>query len=102
VSIVHSKEERNMIKIPSRQKIVALAKQLATPINFTELEKAGIIEKQGAWFKVKNMKNLPEYASRQIRSIKSDDRGNCYVQFPKSWKRAQQLYKRMTCKGYNK
>lgn len=91
-----------MIKTPSTQEIVALAKQLATPIDFAELEKIGIIEKQGAWFKVKNLKALPAHASRQVRSIKTDGKGNCYVQFPKSWKRAQQLYHRMTGKEYNK
>ncbi len=91
-----------MTKLPSRQEIIELAKQLATPIDFTKLEEAGIIEKKGAWFKIKNLKNLPEYASRQVRSIKTDSRGNCYVQFPKSWKRAQVLYRRMTGKAYNK
>ena len=88
-----------MTKISSRQEIVDLAKYLATPIDFTKLEKAGMIEKQGAWYKVNNLKDIPEYASRQIRSVKTDSRGNCYVQFPKSWKRAQQLYERMTRQG---
>jgi hypothetical protein len=95
------KEKDIMDKIPSREEIIALAKQLATPIDFTKLEKAGVIKKQGAWFKVTNMKILPEYASRQIRSIKIDSRGNCYVQFPKSWKRAQMLYRKMRGKEYN-
>jgi hypothetical protein len=90
-----------MAESPSKQEIVALARQLATPIDFEELEKVGVIEKQGVWFKVKNLKALPQYASRQIRSIKTDGKGNSYVQFPKSWKRAQQLYRRMTGKEYN-
>jgi hypothetical protein len=90
-----------MDKTISKDKLIALAKKLATPVNFTKMENIGIIEKQGAWFKVKNMKDLPEYASRQIRSIKIDSRGNCYVQFPKSWKRAQMLYRKMTGKEYD-
>lgn len=92
------KEKDIMDKIPSREEIIALAKQLATPIDFTKLEKAGVIKKQGAWFKVASIKTLPEYASRQIREIKTDGGGNCYVKFPKSWKRAQMLYRRMTGK----
>lgn len=90
-----------MDKILSKQEIVALGRKLATPIDFEKLEKEGIIEKQGAWFKIKNLKAIPEHASRQIRSIKTDGKGNCFVQFPKSWKRAQQLYRQMTGKEYN-
>jgi hypothetical protein len=90
-----------MVKTNSKDKIIELAKKLATPVNFTEMENAGIIEKQGAWFKVKNMKDLPEYASRQIRSIKIDSGGNCYVQFPKSWKKVQLTYRKMMGKEYD-
>ena len=53
-----------MIEIPNRQEIVALAKLLATPIDFEELEKTGIIERHGVWFKVKNLKTLPEHAAK--------------------------------------
>ena len=85
----------------SKDEIIALAKILATPVNFVELEKDGIIEKKGAWFRITNMKALPEHASKQIRSIKYDRKGNCFVQFPTSWKRAQSLYRRMTGKAYD-
>jgi hypothetical protein len=90
-----------MVKTNSKDKVIALAKELATPVDFTKLEKAGIIKKQGAWFKVKNLKVLPEYAASQIRSIKIDSGGNCYVQFPKSWKRAQLIYREMMGKEYD-
>lgn len=90
-----------MSKNVGRQEIIELAKQLATPIDFLGLEKEGIIEKKGAWFMVKSLKDLPEYVSMQVRSIKTDDKGNCFVQFPKSWKRAQRFYRRMTGKEYN-
>jgi hypothetical protein len=89
-----------MAKIISKDEIITLAKKLATPVNFVELEKNGIIEKKGAWYKIKNIKTLPEHASKQIRSIRVDDKGNCFVQFPKSWKRAQLLYRKMTGKEY--
>jgi hypothetical protein len=85
--------------IPTKQEIVALARLHASPIDFEQLEKEGFIEKKGAWYKV--LKAIPEHVSRQVRLIKNDKEGNCFVQFSKSWKRAQQLYRRMTGKGYN-
>ena len=87
-------------KTYSKQDAVMLARQLATPIDFEELEKAGLIEKKGAWFKIKNLNILPEHALKQVRAIKSDGKGNSFVQFPKSWKRAQKLYRQMTGKEY--
>lgn len=33
-----------------KKELIELAKQLATPIDFEQLEKEGIIEKKGAWF----------------------------------------------------
>jgi hypothetical protein len=88
-----------MTKILSKNDLLELSKQLATPIDFNELEKKGIIEKKGSWFKVIRLNALPEHASRQVRNIKTDGKGNYYVQFPTSWKKAQQLYQRMTEKA---
>ncbi len=90
-----------MDKIPNRREIITLAKQLATPIDFNKLEKTGIIKQQGAWFKISNIKLLPEHASRQISSIKIDDKGNCFVKFPRSWEKAQMIYRKMTRKSYD-
>jgi hypothetical protein len=73
-----------------------LARQAAPPINFEQLEKEGIIEKKGDWYKLN--KPLPEHASRQVKAIKTDGKGNSYVQLPKSWKRAQQIYRCMSGK----
>jgi hypothetical protein len=60
------------------------------------LEKEGILEKKGAWYKLK--KPLPEHVSRQVKAVKTDGEGNSYIQLPKSWKKAQQLYKRLSGK----
>lgn len=92
--------EELLKKTYNKQDAVMLARQLATPIDFEELEKAGVIEKKGAWFKIKNLNILPEHALKQIRAITSDGKGNSFVQFPKSWKRAQKLYRQMTGKEY--
>lgn len=90
-----------MIDIPSKEEIINLAKQLATPIDFEQLEKDGIIDKKGAWYKVIDFKNLPEYASRQISGISIENKEILRVKFPKSWKKAQALYRKMTGKEYN-
>ena len=90
-----------MAKIISKDEIIALAKKLATPVNFLEMEEDGIMERKGAWYKIKSINTLPEHASKQIRSIKFDGKGNCFVQFPKSWKRDQQRYRQMTGKEYD-
>jgi hypothetical protein len=85
-----------MTKIPSKEEIIELARQAATPVDFEQLEKEGIIEKKGAWYKIK--KPLPEHVSRQVKAIKTDGKGNSYIQLPKLWKKAQQLYKRLSGK----
>ena len=85
-----------MADIPSQEEMIELARQLAMPLDFKQLEKVGILEKKGAWYKVK--KPLPEHVSRQAKAMKTDGEGNSYIQLPKSWKKAQQLYKRMSGK----
>ena len=90
-----------MAKFPSEGELIKLAKRLATPVEFEQLEKEGIIEKKGAWYMVKDFDKLPEYASRQINAIKTDGKGNNFVKFPKSWKKSQQLYRKMARKEFN-
>lgn len=90
-----------MDKIPTQKELIELAKLLATPIDFESLENAGVIERHGAWFKLLDFNALPKHAWQQARAIKSDSKGNNYIQFPKSWEKAQQFYKRMTGKDYN-
>jgi hypothetical protein len=85
-----------MADIPSQEEMIELAQQAATPLDFEQLEKEGILEKKGAWYKVK--KPLPEHVSRQVKAVKTDGKGNSYIQLPKSWKKAQWLYKRMSGK----
>ena len=90
-----------MTKMSGRKGKIELAKQLATPVDFAKLEKEGIIEKRGAWYKVNSIKNLPEHAVRQIQAMKTNSKGQCFVQFPKSWKQAQQVYRRLTGKEFD-
>jgi hypothetical protein len=66
-----------MADIPSQEEIIELDRQAATPLDFEQLEKEGIIEKKGAWFKVK--KPLPEHVSRQVKAVKTDCNLQNYV-----------------------
>jgi hypothetical protein len=83
-----------MTDIPSQEEMIELARQAATPLDFEQLEQEGIIEKKGAWYKIK--KPLSGHVSRQVKAMKTDGERNSYIQLPQSWKKAQQLYKRMS------
>lgn len=83
----------------SRKKLVELAKQLATPIDFVELERLGLIKKKGMWYEVGNIHSLPEHARKQIRAIKAGKNGSHLVQFTKSRKAAQRLYRQLSDNG---
>jgi hypothetical protein len=90
-----------MSEAMGKDELIALAKEAATPIDFVELEQKGLIEKKGAWYKVKSIHALPKSVSSQIRAVKTDRAGANLVQFPKSWTKAQRLYRKLTGKEYN-
>jgi hypothetical protein len=50
-------------------------KLLETPVDFDALIKAGILEKQGAWYKLLKIKELPENASIKIHHIQTGPKG---------------------------
>jgi hypothetical protein len=54
-----------------RQSIV----ELATPIDFDQLIEDGILEKDGAWYKIRDPKSLPKHASMKIKSIQTGPKG---------------------------
>lgn len=89
------------MEISNKEMLIAAVKELATPIDFAKLEKEGIIGKSGVWFKVKDIRALPEYAAKQVKARKTDNKGNCLVQFQKSWKTAQKLYRELTGRNYD-
>lgn len=84
-----------------KNELIRICKLLATPIDYEKLEKDGILEKKGAWYKVKvSKKKLPEYISRQAKAMMSN-KGDFLIKLPKSWKKAQQIYKKMSGKEFN-
>lgn len=82
-----------------KESLVTQAKLLATPVDYDKLIKEGFLEKDGAWFKVK--KELPKHVLAQVRSIKTNRKGDCLVKLPNSWNKAQQVYRKITGKEYN-
>ena len=64
----------------SAEEIKQRARELATPIDFDSLIKAGIMEKQGSWYKILKMDELPSYIEAKISSIRSS-RGTTLVKF---------------------
>jgi len=65
----------------------------AKPIDFEALLAEGIIEKDGAWYKVPDMKALPKHASRKIKTVKTGPKG-IRVQFRPASKAAVSLLKK--------
>ena len=90
-----------MRQIPGRERLLESLRQRSAPIDFEQLEKDGIVRKEGAWFRIMDLEHLPKYVSIQAKSAKTDGKGGPLFQFPKSNKWAQKLYKRLTGKEYN-
>ena len=59
----------------TKKDFVRLLEKLVEPIDFSELERRGIVSKAGAWYRVHNWKALPEHASRKIRELAEDSKG---------------------------
>jgi len=82
----------------SKEDMIQVAKELATPIDFNQLIADGILIKSGAWYEVTDWKRLPPHANRQVREVKTSD-GKMLVKFTNRTKSAQKLYKKMTGKS---
>lgn len=66
------------------RKIGAEVEKLAQPVDLESLERAGLVQKIGAWYAVPNMNHLPEHASVKISETKIDKNGRVLVKFKKS------------------
>lgn len=76
----------------TREDILEQANKLATPIDFDQLIAEGVLEKKGAWYKILDMKKLPEHARSQINELTTDGK----VKFTKSTKIAQKLVDKLS------
>lgn len=88
-----------MAKPLTLDEIAQKMKELATPIDFMDLTKRGIIEKKGSWYRVLDRAALPDYVWAQANTFSSDERGPL-LKLPNSWARAQKSYKRLTGREY--
>jgi hypothetical protein len=48
---------------------------LRRPIDFVDLERRGIISKDGTWYRVRNLWELPVYVAHRIREVAVDVHG---------------------------
>lgn len=62
-------------QIPSPDEIRALREKLSKPIDFDALIEQGVLEKSGAWYVVKDMNKLPDYAQAQISGLQTHKNG---------------------------
>lgn len=86
----------------TRKKIIEVARELATPINFDELIAKGIlIHRSAQWYEVIDFDALPSYARRQVCAIKQERNEKVLLRFSLGWKQAQQFYRKLTGKNYN-
>jgi hypothetical protein len=94
--------EVNMSDELTREEIIEIARELATPIDFDELIAKGIlIHRSAQWYEVINLGALPSHARHQASEAKQDHNGKVFFRFPSGWKQAQQFYKKLTGKNYD-
>jgi len=80
--------------IMSREEVIQGLIESATPIDFEALIKEGIIEKDGAWYRILNLKKLPKHASTKIKTLETGPKGT-RVKFRPASKRAANLVKKI-------
>ncbi len=79
----------------TQEDIIQAVKELATPIDFSQLIADGILAKKGTWYEVIDWKRLPPHANRQVQQIDQASDGKMLVKFKDTSKSAQKLYKKM-------
>jgi hypothetical protein len=55
--------------------LLAEAKMLSQAIDFADLEQRGILSKDGEWYRVRNLWDLPEHAAKKICELEHDSAG---------------------------
>lgn len=79
----------------TRQELLEIAKELATPIDFDGLISKGVIEKLGAWYAVLKPNELPPHAWRQATAVKTAPKGGISIKFRKPTKEFEAFYKKL-------
>ena len=55
--------------------LVEETRMLSQPIDFADLEERGVISNEGAWYRVRNLWDLPEHAAKKISELERDSEG---------------------------
>ena len=99
-----SNEKRLQSKLDSvlnnTQSIVEEIKKHSEPIDLSQFEKEGIIEKKGAWYKVNNMNEIPENLRNRIDQLKQSN-DSILVKFtnPAKFEKLAKKFEKMGFKG---
>ena len=63
----------------SPEELERLVRETATPIDFDELEQAGVLERRGGWYAILKIEELPSHARTKIKSIKQNKKKEVLV-----------------------
>lgn len=66
---------KGLSQLPTKEELRQNVIELATPIDFEQLIRDGILEKDGAWYKVHNFKRLPRHASIKVKTMETGPKG---------------------------
>jgi len=61
--------------IMTREEVRQSILEIAIPIDFDQLIEDGVLEKDGAWYRVLDFKRLPKHASMKIKTLQSGPKG---------------------------
>ena len=65
-----------------RAAVIETKRQLETPIDFDRLVADGVLERNGAWWRVLDMHSLPEHAGLRINAVQvTTGTGEALVKF---------------------
>ena len=79
--------------------LVEETRMLSQPIDFADLEERGIISNEGAWYRVRNLWDLPEHAAKKINKIVHDPKGFRVTFYPASrYEKLQKRFEKMAAK----
>lgn len=65
----------------TKEEVEERIKLLQTPIDFDALIDAGILAREGSWYRIVDADRVPEHVWVQIGSAKSSDRGVVLFRF---------------------
>jgi hypothetical protein len=83
--------EKKQYQTITKEELRERIKVLTTPIDFDALIQAGVLEKQGAWYKVIKWGELPPHATGKVKSIKQTNKGMFVTFYPVDKKLAKMV-----------